>query len=85
MDEDDKTESSDGKPTAQDRQANQAETAAPSTTSSLSTEATGIMGAVTGGKSTASDIQHVLSATREQLQAAEESIVWQKMVKSMLA
>ena len=60
----DETEGSDGKPTDQDHLANQAEMAAPSTMSSLSTEATGIMGAVTGGKSTASDIQQVLSTTR---------------------
>ena len=68
------TKGSDGKSPAQDRLSNQAEMAAPST-SSLSTEATGIMGAVTGGKSSASDIWHVLSATREQQQAAEENIV----------
>ena len=55
---------SDGKTTAHDRLANQAEMVVPSTVS-VSTEATGIMGAVSGGKSTASDIQHVLSATRE--------------------
>ena len=59
----DKQEGSDGKSPAQDCLANQAGTVAPST-SSMSTEATGIMGAVTGGKSTASDIQQVLSTTR---------------------
>ena len=57
----DKTEGSDGKPTAQDCLANQAEMAAPSQVS-VSTEATGIMSAVTSGKSTASNLWHVLSA-----------------------
>ena len=71
----DKTEGSDGKPTAQDLLANQAETAVPSTTSSMSTESTGIMGAVTGGKSAASDIWHVLSATRGAAKGSEENIV----------
>ena len=56
----DKDKSSDGKTSAHDRRANQAEMAVPSTVS-VSTEATGIMGAVTGGKSTASDIRHGLS------------------------
>ena len=59
----DKDKGSDGKNSAHDCLANQAETAVPSTVS-VSTEATGIMGAVTGGKSTASDIRHVLSTTR---------------------
>ena len=59
----DKDKSSDGKTSAHDRLANQAEMVVPSTVS-VSTEATGIMGAVSRGKSTASDIQHVLSATR---------------------
>ena len=59
----DKDKGSNGKPFAQDHQANQAEKAAPSPVS-VTTEVTGIMGAVTGGKSTASDIRHVLSATQ---------------------
>ena len=59
----DEDKGSDGKTSAHDRLANQAEMVVPHTVS-VSTESTGIMGAVTGGKSTASDIQHVLSATR---------------------
>ena len=70
----DKDKSNNGKNSAHDRLANQAEMVVPSTVS-VFTESTGIMGAVTGGKSTASDIRHVLSAMREQLQAAEENIV----------
>ena len=58
----DKDKSSDGKTSAHDRLANHAETVVPSTIS-VTTEAAGIMGAVSGGKSTASDIRHVLSAT----------------------
>ena len=58
-----KDKGSDGKTSAHDRQANQAETVVPCTVS-VSTEATGIMCAVTGRKSTASDIWHVLSAMR---------------------
>ena len=57
----DKDKGSNGKHSAQDCLANQAKMAAPSQVS-VSTEATGIMSAVTRGKSTASDIQHVLSA-----------------------
>ena len=59
----DKDKSNDGKTSAHDRLANQAETVVPSTVS-ISTESTGILGAVTRGKSTASDIRHVPSATR---------------------
>ena len=59
----DKEKGSDGKTPANDCLTNQAEMVVPSTVS-VSTESTGIMGAVTGGKSTASDIWHVLSATR---------------------
>ena len=55
--------SSEEKAPAQDHTVNQAETVVPSSIS-VTTEATGIMGAVTGGRSTASDIQQVLSATR---------------------
>ena len=56
----DKDKGSNGKTSAHDRLANQAETVVPSAVS-VSTESTGIMGAVTRGKSTASDIQQVLS------------------------
>ena len=55
-----KNKGSDGNAPAQDHLANQAEKVVPSPVS-VATEATGIMGAVTGGKSTASDIQNVLS------------------------
>ena len=53
----DKDKSNDGKTSAHDCLANQAETMVPSTFS-VSTESTGIMGAVNRGKSTASDIWH---------------------------
>ena len=59
----DNDKSSDSKTSAHDHLANQAKTVVPSQIS-VSTEATGIMGAVSGGKTTASDIQHVLSATQ---------------------
>ena len=59
--------------------------AVPSTVS-VSTEATGIMGAVSGGKSTASNIRHVLSATRgaatgsrEEYYVAEDGKVYVSM------
>ena len=48
---------------AQDRTVNQAETVVPSSISVMM-EATGIVGAVTGGRSTASNIRQVLSTTR---------------------
>ena len=57
----DKEKSSDDKTSAHDCQVNHAKTVVPSTVS-VSTEATGIMSAVTSGKSTASNLWHVLSA-----------------------
>ena len=55
--------SSEEKAPAQDCTANQAEMVVPGSIS-VTMEATGIMGAVTSSRSTASDIQQVFSATR---------------------
>ena len=54
--------SSEEKASAQDRTVNQAEMVVPGSIS-VTTEATGIMGTVTGGRLTASDIRYVLSTT----------------------
>ena len=80
----DKEKGSDVKPSAQDHLANQAELAVPSTVS-VSTEATGIMGAVTGGKSTSSNIQHVLSAMRGAATGNRGEYCVAEDIKSMLA
>ena len=80
----DKDKGSDGKTSAHDCLANQAEMVVPSTVS-VSTELTGIMGAVTGGKSAASDIWHVLSAMRGAATGSRGEYCVAEDIESMLA
>ena len=70
----DKDKVSDGKTSAHDHIANQAEMVVPSTVS-VSTEATGIMGTVTGTSQLHPTFGMSSSLRGEQLQAAEENIV----------